>query len=146
MPGTAESLPGIGLVGPGATLIGARVTSTRGFCAGVGSLYRGEYWRWGAEYVGSAGGGGAGGGAGSGGGGGAGRGALAAVGVAVLGACGALVGASVDCSAVDSGLRKASQPPHTSAAMIAATSAAAAGFLRYQGCDPVAAKSRAGGM
>jgi hypothetical protein len=94
--------------------------------------------------VGSAGGGG-GGGAGGGGGGGAGRGTLAAVGVAVLGACGALVGASVDCSAVDSGLRKASQPPHTTAAMIAATSATAAGFLRYQGCAPVAAKSSAGG-
>jgi hypothetical protein len=66
--------------------------------------------------------------------------------VAVLGSGCALVGAWVDCSAVDSGLRKASQPPHTTAAMIAATSATAAGFVRYQDCDPVTAKSSAGGM
>jgi hypothetical protein len=38
LPGTAESLPGIGFVDPGATLIGALVTSTLGFCAGVDSL------------------------------------------------------------------------------------------------------------
>jgi hypothetical protein len=33
----AESLPGTGF-GTGATLIGALVTSTLGFCAGVGSV------------------------------------------------------------------------------------------------------------
>ncbi len=60
----AESLPGTGF-GTGATLIGARVTSTLGFSAGVGALYRGsQYCRWGAEYVGSADGGGGGGGGG----------------------------------------------------------------------------------
>ena len=49
----AESLPGTGF-GTGATLIGARVTSTLGFSAGVGrALYCGsQYCRWGAEYVG----------------------------------------------------------------------------------------------
>jgi len=37
-----ESLPGTGF-GTGATLIGARVTSTLGFAAGAGSLYLGWY-------------------------------------------------------------------------------------------------------
>jgi hypothetical protein len=37
LPGMAESLPGTGF-GTGATLIGALVTSTLGFCAGVGSV------------------------------------------------------------------------------------------------------------
>jgi hypothetical protein len=37
-----ESLPSTGF-GTGATLIGARVTSTLGFAAGAGSLYLGWY-------------------------------------------------------------------------------------------------------
>ena len=131
-PGVLESLPGTGF-GTGATLIGALVTSTLGFCAVVGSLYHGWYCRCGAEYVGPAAGGGGGGGGGGAGGFGFGLAALAGVGGVLLGVGDATVGRFVcDSSAVVLGLRKTSQPPHTTAAMTAAAIAAAAGFFRYQ--------------
>lgn len=127
--------PSGGRRGTGATLIGARVTSTCGFSSGGGAERVQSGWLYvGAEPVSAAGGGGGGGG-----GGGSGGGALIGVGAALLGTGWADVdgfGATdVDCSGL-----VAESPPNASRTIGTATAAVAtairaifAGLVRYHG-------------